>query len=68
MMQCLKYARRYKEKCNEQENPASIPPEFHPLLPLTMDPTEFVFAMSVHFFILLLHIHVSLTNMWFDMF
>lgn len=51
---------------NAMNNPAPIPTEFHPLLPPTMDPMELLFIMSVHFFILLLYIHVSPSNMWFD--
>lgn len=51
---------------NAMNNPAPIPTEFHPLLPPTMDPMELLFIMSVHVFILLLYIHVSPSNMWFD--
>lgn len=51
---------------NAMNNPAPIPTESQPLLPPTMDPMELLFIMSVHVFILLLHIHVSPSNMWFD--
>lgn len=54
-MQCLKYARRYTKKCND--NHAPIPPKSHPPGPLTMVPIELLFITSVRSFTLLLETH-----------
>ena len=43
-------------------NHAPIPPEFYPIFSLTTDLTELVFRMHVNFIMLLLYIHVSLSN------